>query len=145
MSDTLAKITNILLWVLIAVSAVFISMLFIDGSDSWISNSLSFAFILTGFAGLVALGFGIFTFVLKFFNKPKSALISLIPIVALIAIIIFAYSYASGAAMEIPNYKEVLTSSTIKWSGAGLIVTYLLFILAVASIFFVEFAKFFKK
>jgi hypothetical protein len=145
MPDKLAKISNILLWVMMSVSAVFIVMLFIDGSDSWISNSLIYTYILAIFATLVALGFGIHSIVMKFLINPKNAIINIAPVIGLIIIVIVAYNFSSGSAMKIPNYTEEISASTIKWTGTGLYVTYTLLILAVVSIIFVEISKFLKK
>ena len=145
MSDSLAKITSILLWVLMAVSAVFSIMLFIDGSDAWISNSIKFSYILTFLAAAFALIFGIASFVMKLVSSPKKALVTLLPILAFLGVILLAYNLASGEIMEISSLDEVFESSVYKWSGAGIYLTYILLILAVASIIFVEVSKFFKK
>ncbi len=145
MSDSLAKITSILLWVLMAVSAVFAIMLFIDGSDTWISNSIKFSYILTIAAAAFAVIFGVASFVMKLISNPKKAIITLLPILGFLAVVLLAYNLASGDIMEIASLDEVFEESTYKWSGTGIYLTYLLLILAVASIIFVEVFKFFKK
>lgn len=145
MSDTLAKITNILLWVLIAVSVVFSVMLLIDSSDIWISNSLIFAYTLTIVAGAAALLFGIYAFISRIIRQPKAGAIALLPIIGLIVITFFSYNAASGEIMNIPNLEDTFSEQTYKWSGAGLNIAIVLLLLAVASIFYAEISKFFRK
>jgi len=148
MTDNIAKITKILLWVLIALSIFYAIMLFINASaenPKWIVNSLTYTEILLYIAAGAVVIFSIFNFVLNLMSQPKKALLSLIPIVILGGVFLLSYSYASNEVLNMPTYDGPdNVPGTLKWSGAGLITAYVFFGLAILSILYVEIAKLFK-
>ncbi len=148
MTDKIAKITKILLWVLIALSAFYGVMLFINASEEsqkWIANSLTYTGVLLFIAAASVIVFSIVNFILNLLSTPKKALRSLIPLVVLGLVFLFAYSSASDAVLNMPTYEgQDNVPDILKWSGAGLITAYIFFGLAIASILFVEIAKLFK-
>lgn len=148
MKDNIAKITKVLLWVLIALSIFFALMLFTNTTDedtTWISNSLTFTeIILYLTAGAVVLA-SLYIFTMKLIAKPKRAMISLIPIVLVLIIFLIAKSQASDALLEMPNYDgDANVPSQLKWTGTGLIMMYVLLGLASVSIIYAEVSKLFK-
>ena len=148
MTDNIAKITKILLWVLIALSLFYAIMLFVNTTEQdtkWIVNSLTYTEILLYIAVGAVVIFSLFNFVLNLMSRPKKALLSLIPIVLLGVVFLFAYSSASNEVLHMPTYEGTdNVPGILKWSGAGLITAYVLFGLAVLSILYAEIAKLFK-
>jgi len=148
MTDNIAKITKVLLWVLIALSLFFALMLFTNSSETettWIQNTLTFTYILLFLTAGVSVLAALYIFVMKFMHNPKRALITLIPIVLLGVILIIAYSSASDAILNMPNYDGLdNTAGNLKWSGTGLIMTYILSGVAVLAIIVSEIVRIFK-
>lgn len=148
MTDNIAKITKVLLWVLIALSLFFALMLFINTSGtetSWIQNSLVFTYVLLGIAAASAILFSLYIFVMKLLAKPKKAIVTLIPIALIGLILLISYSSASSELLDMPNYDGVdNVPGQLKWSGAGLIMSYVLLGLAVIAILVSSVMKFFK-
>jgi len=148
MTDNIAKITKILLWVLIALSLFYAIMLFVNTTEQdtkWIVNSLTYTEILLYISVGAVVIFSLFNFVLNLMSQPKKALLSLIPIVLLGVVFLFAYSSASNEVLHMPTYKGTdNVPGILKWSGAGLITAYVFFGLAVLSILYAEIAKLFK-
>ena len=89
MTDNIAKITKVILWVLVALSMFFALMLFTNSSEediTWINNSLHYTkILLIAIAGITVL-FGLYLFVMILIEKPKKALVKLIPIVLLVIV-----------------------------------------------------------
>ncbi|NPA68132.1 MAG: hypothetical protein GXO50_05945 [Chlorobi bacterium] len=148
MTDNIAKITKILLWVLIALSMFYAIMLFVNTTEQdtkWIENALTFTTVLLVIAVASVIIFSIVNFILNLMSNPKKALLSLIPIIVLGGVFLFAYSAASDEVLYMPTYEgSDNVPGVLKWSGAGLITAYIFFGLAVLSILYVEIAKFFK-
>jgi len=148
MTDNIAKITKVLLWVLIALSLFFALMLFINTSETettWIQHSLTYTYVLLfATAGATILA-ALYIFVMKLMHNPKRAMFTLIPIVLLGVILLISYSSASDEILNMPNYDGLdNTVSNLKWSGAGLIMTYILLGFAVLAIVGSEIARIFK-
>ena len=148
MNDNIAKITKVILWVLIALSLFFALMLFINTSaedTTWITNGLSFTYILLILTAGAAVLATLYIFTMKFLAKPKRALISLIPIILLGVVFIIAYIKASDVPLDMPNYEgDANVPVQVKWSGVGLIMMYIVFGLAVLSILYASIARLFK-
>ncbi len=148
MTDNIAKITKILLWVLIALSLFYAIMLFVNTTEedtTWITNSLTYTKVLLIFAVAAVVFFSLFNFIMNLISRPKKALLSLIPILVLGIVFFFAYSNASDEVLYMPTYEGTdNVPDVLKWSGAGLITAYIFFGLAVVSILYVEIAKLFK-
>jgi len=148
MTDNIAKITKVILWVLIALSLFFALMLFLNASEentTWISNGLQFTTILLYLTIGAAVVSSLYIFAMIFMARPKKALVKLIPIVLLGVILLIAYSQATDIPLDMPNYDgEDNVPGPLKWSGAGLYTTYALFGLAILSILYVEISRLFK-
>ena len=148
MSDTIGKITKILLWVLIALSLFYALMLFINTTvedTKWVSNALAFMYVILILAAGAVVLFSLINFFLRLTAQPKKALLSLIPIVILAIIVFLTYSNSSSEILDMPNYEgEDNTPTNVQWGGAGLLTTYILLGLAVLSILYAEVARLFK-
>lgn len=148
MTDNIAKITKILLWVLIALSVFFALMLFVNTSSTdttWIQNGLTFTYVLLFIAAGATILASLYIFVMKLLAKPKNALVTLIPIVLIGVILLIAYSTSSDAILNMPNYDgDANVPFQLKWTGTGLIMTYILLGLTVLTILISEIVKIFK-
>lgn len=152
MRDNLGKITNILQWVLFAVTIVFVIFYFLyidvidEGIDTtWASRMLKYSYVLVFVAGAAAVLGAVVNFVLRLGSEPKKALISLIPLVILGVLIIMANVMASSEVLDMPNYTGAdNVPGTLKLVGTALNTMYFLFGLAILAAIGSEVAKIFK-
>jgi flagellar biosynthesis protein FlhB len=78
--------------------------------------------------------------------KPKKAFKSIVFIIVLCFILLFAYAASSDELLNMPNYEgQDNTQGVIKWTGTGIIMMYILLGLAVISIVYYEISRFIKK
>ena len=133
------KILSIIEIVLFVISAILIVSLFqsIDapGMDSWVDMNLSWAYVLFGFAAVVALLFSI----IQTFHDKESATKGLLGIGLLAVVGVVSYILATSAIPQFYGVEKfvqngVLTSSSSRWIGASLYVMYILFGGAILSI-----------
>jgi len=146
MTDKIAKLTKILLWILIALSAFFGLMLFLNLNDSnWIDNALIFAEVILFITIGTAIFSSLFVFTMRLIEKPKQTFKSIITIVILSVILLLAFTLSPNEALNMPNYDGTdNVPKIVKWTGTGIIVMYILLSLAILSIIFVEIRRFFK-
>ncbi|HAX96178.1 MAG TPA: hypothetical protein DCY35_06630 [Prolixibacteraceae bacterium] len=146
------KVLTIILWVILAISAVLVVSLMVNiGEDSdpvmnsWINNNIIWTYILLAVGAGIALLAGVFQMVSDI-GAAKKGLLSL-GFIAVIAIV--SYVLASDA---IPQFIGVdkfiadgsLTPGIAKMVDAGLIATYLLFGIAVLSVVWSSVSNVFK-
>lgn len=162
MNDKLSGILNILLILLIAISAVLL-VVFYYGTSLYNSETefvdqvsilgwrldafLNWSIILIFIGALAAFVFP----VINMITNPASSKKALISIGVVAAIIVVAYSFANGEIFEFPNFEkffyEDISMDAHKFSryvGTGLWVMYIFGILSVVAILYAEIAKFFK-
>lgn len=148
-----AKVTTIVLWVILAISFFLIVSLLanLDPNTSdpdmskWISANLTWSFVLLGIATVAAL-------VLEFINTlsdKKAARNSLIGIGLLGAVILVSYLMSDtempkffGAERFVEN--GTVTPTILLWIGTGLIASYILFGISVITILWSAVSNFFK-
>jgi cation transport ATPase len=147
------KITNIMLWVILAVSLfLVISMLSSlspnedDASmNTWLTANLYWAYFLLGLSVVAALS-------LEFVNTisdKKAAKSALVGLGALGAVVLISYLFSDN---EIPTFygaqkfveDGTLTPSVSLWIGTGLIATYILSALAIGAIVWSSISRIFK-
>ncbi len=137
------KVLNILLWVLLAVSAILVVSLMANLSDNdadttmgaWINTNLSWSYILLGAATVIALVFAL----IQTFTDKAAAKNGLIALVCAAVVLGISYALASDA---IPQFHGVdkfvedgsLTNSISKWIGTTLYATYILLALPIIGI-----------
>lgn len=149
----LSRLLTIILWVILAVSAVLIVSMMVNINENntdpvmggWINTNLVWAYILLAIGAGIALLSGI----LHMVSDIGAAKKGLISVGAIVLIAIAAYSLASDS---IPQFIGVdkfiadgtLTPSIAKMVDAGLIATYLLFGIAIISTVWSSVSQIFK-
>lgn len=147
-----AKVTTIMLWVILAISIFLIISLLSNlgegsesGMESWLSANLTWSYILLGIATGAAV-------VLEFLNTisdkkaTKSALIAL-GFMGGVLLLSYLFSDSSipkfyGAEKFVEN--GTLTPSVSLWIGTGLIATYILSAIAFIAIVWSSVSRIFK-
>ena len=140
MNFSISKIISIILYVLLGISTLLGILFYIKIIDEELF--LIWMYILAGIAAVSAIVFPVI-FLVKY---PKNAKKSLTGIIAIVVIIGIAYFIASDEILTLPGYTGLdNVPSMLKFAGTILFTMYILAIAAVASIFYVEIAKYFKK
>lgn len=151
--ERVRKIVNIILWVLLIVSAVFVVALMFNISDNeadsvmggWINTNLVWAYMLIAIGAGIAILAGIYQMI----TDRQAAKDGLIALVFLGVVVLVSYLLASD---EIPQYlgaqrhinEGTLTPQIAKNIEAGLFVTYILLGLAVLAIVLAPVTRLFK-
>lgn len=149
----ISKVLNIVLWVLLVVSAVLMISLIGNISENdadptmgaWINTNLIWVYILLAIGAVTAVLFAL-THMVTDKKALKGGLISLV-FLAVVGFI--AYALADGS---IPSFHGVekfvsdgtLTETVSKWIGTTLYGTYILLIIAVLAMFASPIFKLFK-
>lgn len=149
----LEKVTNIVMWVLLAVSAVLVVSLLTNISDdvtnpsmgAWIDNNLFWSYLLLG---LAAAGAVVFAFIHTFTDK-EAAKKGAMALVLCAVVVGISYLFASDA---IPHFHGVekfvedgtLTPSVSKWTDTALYTSYILLALSIIGIGVSSLARVFK-
>lgn len=145
-----AKVTNIMLWVILAIS-VFLTISLLSnlndnsGMSKWLNVNLVWSYILFGVAVVAAV-------VLEFVNTisdKKATKNTLIAIGFLGSVLLISYLSSSS---EIPQFygsqkfveNGTLTPSVSRWIGTGLIATYILAGLAFVAFVWSSVSRLFK-
>ncbi len=139
----LEKVLNILMYVLLAVSAILIVSMMTNLSDdkadatmgTWINTNLSWSYLLLGASTIIAV---VFAFIHTFSDKA-AAKKGLTAIVFAGIVVALAYVLASDV---IPQFHGVdkfvadgsLTNTVSKWIGTTLYATYILLFLTIIAI-----------
>jgi cation transport ATPase len=148
-----ARVTTIILWVILAISFFLIISLLANldpnaadpDMSKWIGANLSWSYVLIGIATAAAL-------ILEFINTlsdKKAAKNSLIGIGLLGAVILVSYLLSDtkmpqffGAEKFVEN--GTVTPTILLWIGTGLIASYILFGISVITILWSSISNFFK-
>ena len=140
MNFSISKIISIILYVLLGISTLLGILFYIKIIDEELF--LIWMYILAGIAAVSAIVFPVI-FLVKY---PKNAKKSLTGIIAIVVIIGIAYFIASDEILTLPGYTGLdNVPPMLKFAGTILFTMYILAIAAVASILYVEIAKYFKK
>lgn len=148
-----AKITTIMLWVILGVSIFLIISLLSNldenaadpGMANWLSVNLSWSYVLLTIATVAAV-------VLEFFNTisdKKATKNALIAIGFLGGVILLSYIFADS---EMPKFygaqkfidDGTVTPSSLKWIGTGLIASYILSAISLVAILWSSVSRIFK-
>lgn len=136
------KVLTIILWVILAISAVLVVSLMVNlGEDndpamnSWINNNIIWTYILLVVGAGIALLAGVFQMISDI-GAAKKGLLAL-AFIAVIAIV--SYVLASDAIPQFIGVDKYLSNGSLtpgiaKLVDAGLIATYLLFGIAILSV-----------
>jgi len=148
------KVLNIVLWVLLAVSAILVVSLVTNLSDNeadstmgaWINTNLTWSYLLLGAGAIIAVVFALY----HTFTDKAAAKKGLIALVFAGVVLALAYVIASDA---IPQFHGVdkfvadgsLTNTVSKWVGTTLYATYILLFLSIAAIVVTPLVRIFNK
>lgn len=146
---SLQRILSILLYILLAASAVLILIFYFGPEVEGAANEEPAItnFVLRWAQGLLVIGAILaIIFPLGFMiANPKNATKALIALVFLGVVVLIGYFLASDQLLELTAYQGTGNNpQTLKWAGTGLISMYLLIGLAVLAIIYSEIAKLFK-
>lgn len=149
----LDKILSIVLWVLLAVSAVLIVSMMTNISENeadptmgtWINTNLSWSYILLGLGAAIAVVFAL----VNTFTDKAAAKKGAIALVFTAAVLVVSYALASDAIPQFYGVEKfvadgTLTASVSKMVGTGLYATYVLFILVMLAVAASSLNKVFK-
>ncbi len=152
MSDRiLHKTINILLFVLMGVSVVFLIFFYFGGTVEGTAGTAAeepivaegfiiWAYILLGLALFFTLIFPTVRMILN----PKNAKKTGIGLVGLAVLVFIAFQVSSDEPLRLATESDWNTPTVVKWSGAGLGTMYALIALAFLSILYTEISRFFK-
>lgn len=148
-----AKITTIMLWVILGISLFLIISLLSNldantsdaGMSTWISANLSWSYVLLFIATIAAI-------LLEFANTisdKKATKSALIALGFLGGVILISYIFADS---EMPKFfgaqkfidDGTVTPTVLKWIGTGLIASYILSAISVVAIIWSSISRIFK-
>jgi hypothetical protein len=155
MSTTINKVLTIFLYILLAVSVVFMIWLYtgivdipvdatfaqvVDTIDEPLNYAMRWTYILLGGAAVFAILFGL----VNMFSSVKNAIKSVAAIIIFGLFVFLAYSLASDAPLQLSGSEVMEDAKTLVYSGAGLITMYIFFGLAVLAIIATEVISIFR-
>ena len=149
----LDKVLTIVLWVLLAISAVLIiSMMSNIGENTadptlgaWISTNITWSYLLLGASLVVVLAFSIYHTI----TDKDAAKKGLVALVFVGVVLVIAYMLADDS---IPQFLGVdkfvadgtITSTVSKWIGTTLYATYILLFLSMMAVVYSSVSRIFK-
>lgn len=122
----------------IGVVGLIMGIMIMVGYENVIGPAITLSMIVMGVAAAVAILFGI----VHFLTHIKNNIPMLIGLVVFVILVIVCYNIASSAIM--PSYSADITPTTSKLSGAGLMVMYVMVIVATAVALLGEVTRIFK-
>ena len=147
------KIVTIILWVIIAISAILVISLFVNISDndqdptmaSWVNTNLIWSYILL----VLGAGIAIIAGLIHMFTDKRAAKRGLIAVGFLGAVALISYLLASPEIPQFPGVDKFIDNGTLtervaKLVDTGLYATYILFGLAILSIVYSSVSRIFK-
>ncbi len=146
------KVLNIMMWVLLAVSAVLIVSLMSNiGEDSdptmgsWINTNLSWTYILL----LLTTGVAVIGALIHTFSSKEAAKKGLTAVVFAAVLVGISYAFASDAIPQFYGVEDYvadgsLTNTIAKWIDTTLIATYLLIGLVIVATIVSSVSRIFK-
>lgn len=142
------KINQIVMFVFIAIGVFFGVMTFTDfdmSGDTAICNAcwpvqgfIVWSYVLLILAIVAALAGAVISAIVN----PKGIKGTAIGLGVMLVVVGISYALSSGEVLE--KYPDGITETASKWSGTGLYVFYILFVLAILSIIYSAISKAFK-
>lgn len=139
MTDTLNKILQIGLYVILAISLVLFVLFYING-ESMTNTVLYWAYILLAITVLLLIGFPIVFFI----KNPRKGLTVLFVLIGFIILFGISYLFASDATNAVIYEKRSITPGISRFIGASLIMVYILTGIAVLSLIYTGIINAFK-
>lgn len=147
------KYVSIFMWVIIVITAILAISLVANLSDndldpamnSWVSTNLTWTYILMIFSVIILVGFAVYQMATNF-EAAKKGLVSL---GFMGVVVLIAYVMASDAMPTFLGAQKFIDDGTIypskmKWIDTGLIGTYIVLGISVASIIYASVSRLFK-
>jgi len=138
MNEKKFKLVQWLLYGLMAVSALLTIIFYMNPSNPDII--LYWGYILF----IVAVAVTLIIALMNILKNPKASFKALLMVVAMVVVGFIAYSISKNTLTPTQMEKYHVTASTVKMVSAGLILTYLMMIVAVAVFIYTAISKFFK-
>ncbi len=135
------KVLNTVLTVVafaIGIIGLIMGVMVMLGNESMVGPSITLAIVVMAVAAAVAVIFGVF----HFLGNIKRNIPMLIGVVVFAVLAVVCYNLASSDVLK--SYEEGITASAVKFSGAGLMVMYVLVVAAVAAALIGEASRIFK-
>lgn len=139
MSDKTSKLIQWFLYILLALSAVF-GLLFYTNTARYTDLLLYWGYALIIFVVVATLLATLFIIL----RNPKASVKLLIAIALVVVIAIVAYAVSGNEFSTAQLEKLKISESTSRMVGAGLVITYLLGIVAILSIAYTAVSRLFK-
>jgi hypothetical protein len=149
----ISRLLTIILWAILAVSAVLIVSMMVNISDNsadpvmggWINTNLLWAYILL----VIGAGIALISGVMQMASDLSSAKKGLLSLAAVAVVAVVSYSLATDAIPQFIGVDKFLADGTLtpniaKLVDTGLIATYLLFGIAIISIIWSSVSQIFK-
>lgn len=133
LSEKTSKIIN---YILLGISGLVVLLFYLNVLST--DTLFYWCYILLGLGVLAA----IVSPIMQMIDSPKKAINASIGVVGLI--VVFIISYLLADAKVLPSYASKATPSVAKWVSSGLICFYIMAIISIVAVLYVEVAKFFK-
>lgn len=140
----LAKLNNILMFVLIVIGVILMLLTMTSGltpedskcTECWeVSYFVGFSYVLLIGAIVAALG-GV---IMNAVSNPKGIVGSLIGVGGMLVVIGISYALADDTILR--SYPNSVTATAVKWTDAGLYTFYILFVISILSIVYTWVSK----
>ncbi len=125
----MSKFVNYISYILLGL-AVVITVLFFINQQNMLDTFLGYGYVLLGIAALLAVGLPL----LGMFSNPKGFKKILINLAIVVVVVGLSYALASGDPLANTNINPEPSASTLKITDTGLLITYILFGVAIISI-----------
>lgn len=149
----LEKVLNIVMWVLLGVSAVLVVSLLTNISDdnadptmgTWINNNLAWAYILLFVGAILAFAFAL----VQTFTDKEAAKKGAMALLFAAVVVGISYIFASDAIPQFYGVEKFVESGTLtptvsKWTDTALYTSYILLFLSGIGIAVASVARVFK-
>ncbi|MCE1202783.1 MAG: hypothetical protein LWX09_11880 [Bacteroidia bacterium] len=138
MTDKISKYASLVLYALMAVSALLAILFYVGTIES--DTLLRWGYILLIAGVIVALA----SPVIGFISNPKGVVKLLVSLGVVAIIAIISYSLSGNTFSEVKLQTLNVTAETSKWVGMGLNFTYILAVLSLITILYSSVIKIFK-
>lgn len=138
MNERKFKLVQWLLYGLMAISALLTIIFYISPSNPDVILYWGYILFIISVAVLLVIS------VIGILKNPKGSVKVLIILVGMIVVGFIAYSASKNTLTPLQLEKYGISASTVKWVGAGLILTYLMMVAAIGVFIYTAIYKFFK-
>ncbi len=138
MTDKISKYAGLILFALMAVSALLAILFYVGTIES--DTLLRWGYVLLIAGVIIALA----SPVIGFISNPKGVVKLLVSLGVVAIIAIISYSLSGNTFSEVKLQTLNITAETSKWVGMGLLFTYILAVLSLITILYSSVIKIFK-